>query len=201
MVNQFLPHSNIRLCSPRDAAQIRDIYAPFCSQDCIVSFELEAPSLSEMAQRIEGTLQMYPWLVWEEGGQVAGYAYAGAHRQRPAYQWSVDTSIYLHPRCQKKGVGSKLYNILLTLLRAQGFYNAYAGITLPNEGSVHLHKKVGFKDLTVYPRVGFKAGKWLDVAWYQLQLVEPSDDHPPSAPIAINNVLAQGNWFDAPDLL
>ena len=161
----------IRLATPRDAAGIHAIYAPIV-RDTFVSFELEAPTESQLAQRIAATLRKYPWLVFEDAEGVAGYAYAGEHRERLAYQWSVDVSCYVHPRARGRGIGSALYRALARVLRAQGFCNAFVGIALPNAASVALHESVGFTPLGVYRNVGYKLGAWHDSGWWQCTLGE-----------------------------
>jgi L-amino acid N-acyltransferase YncA len=159
----------IRLATLDDAQAIRDIYAPFC-ESTPVSFETQAPSVEEMRRRIAKTLHSFPWLVCDRGGEIAGYAYASAHRERAAYRWSVEVSAYVRDGCRRTGVGRALYTRLLELVRSQGFCTALAGITLPNPGSVGLHESMGFERLGVYRRIGFKCGEWHDVAWYQLAL-------------------------------
>ena len=125
-----------------------------------------------------------PWLVaTDEHGRVVGYAYAGRHRERAAYRWSVDISAYIDPAWQGRGVGRRLYDALLAILRRQGFVNAFAGITLPNPASVALHEAIGMRRVGVFERVGYKSGAWHDVAWYGMRLVEPPD--PPSEPIPL----------------
>jgi L-amino acid N-acyltransferase YncA len=162
----------IRLATEGDAEQIAAIYAPNVT-DTVISFELEPPSADEMRRRIEGTLQRYPWLVCERhDGRLLGYAYAGAHGSRAAYQWSVDVSVYVHEDARRKGVGRALYASLFAALSLQGFYNAYAGATLPNPASVGLHESVGFRQVGVYRGVGYKLGAWHDVVWWHLALRE-----------------------------
>jgi phosphinothricin acetyltransferase len=123
-----------------------------------------------MRRRIAATLPIYPWLVCERAGSIAGYAYASRHREREAYRWSVDVAVYVHPDRRHAGVGRALYTSLLGLLRFQGFYNAFAGIALPNPASVGLHETMGFRQLGIYRNVGFKCGAWQDVGWWQLPL-------------------------------
>ncbi len=173
--------ASIRLATERDAEQIADIYAPNVT-DTIISFEFEPPTADEMRRRIELTLQRYPWLVCERhDGRLLGYAYAGAHGSRAAYQWSVDVSVYVHEEARRKGVGRALYASLFAALTLQGFYNAYAGATLPNPASVGLHEAVGFRPVGVYRGVGYKLGAWHDVVWWHLPLRERVEDpHPPS---------------------
>ena len=112
----------------------------------------------------------FPWLVCATADDMVGYAYASRHRERAAYGWSTDVAIYVDRRLQRSGVGRGLYTSLLALLRLQGFYNAYAGITLPNEASVGLHEAMGFEPVGIYKNVGYKLGRWHSVAWFALQL-------------------------------
>lgn len=175
----------IRLATADDAGTIAAIYAPFVTETA-VSFEIDAPDAEEMERRIVETFEHFPWLVCEVGGYVAGYAYASRHRSRTAYQWSVDTAIYTHPQYRRVGMGRALYTSLLAALPLQGFYNAYAGIALPNAASVGLHEAFGFGPVGVYRQVGFKFGRWHDVGWWQIALQPPSD--PASAPVPLADV-------------
>ena len=173
----------IRSAAAADARAIRDIYAPFVT-DSATSFETEPPDVSEMARRIDDLREKLPWLVYEADGAVLGYAYASPHRAaRKAYQWCVETSIYVHSEARKRGVGRALYVSLFELLRRQGYANAYAGITLPNAASVSLHESMGFRPVGVYPRIGFKFGRWHDVAWFQLRLQEAAVPVPDPLPV------------------
>src|SRR5918996_222132 len=140
--------SSIRLATERDAEEIASIYAPNVT-DTIISFELEPPTADEMRLRIEATLERCPWLVCEREGRVLGYAYADAHGSRAAYRWSVDVSVYVHEDARRMGLGRALYTSLFAALDLQGFYNAYAGATLPNPASVGLHEAVGFRPVGV----------------------------------------------------
>ena len=169
----------IRVASPGDAAGVHRIYAPIV-RDTVISFELEVPTVEEIAARIAKTLPEFPWLVDERDGHLAGYAYASRHRERRAYQWSVDVSCYVDEAWRGRGVGRGLYRALLHLLRLQGFQSAFAGIALPNAGSVALHGAVGFVPIGVYRDVGFKLGEWRDTGWWQCRLGEPVAD--PRAP-------------------
>lgn len=168
----------IRIAQEDDAKAILDIYTPYVVRTAI-SFENNPPTLTEMRQRILRTLQTYPWLVYERAGSLTGYAYASAHRSRLAYQWSVDTAIYVDTQTQRSGVGRTLYTALFALLRLQGFYNAYAGIAQPNPASVGLHEAVGFQAFAQYNQVGFKLGRWHDVGWWHLEL-QPKQANPVS---------------------
>ena len=171
----------IRIANLEDAAAVAAIYAPVVAHTHI-SFETDAPDAHEMRGRIEKTLAILPWLVAEDAaGAVCGYAYASKHRERAAYQWSVDTTVYVRDDMRGQGVGRALYGRLLPLLAELGYYQAFAGIALPNAGSVGLHEAVGFEALGVYRNVGFKNGEWRDVGWWQKAL-RPLDT--PSAPQA-----------------
>jgi len=161
----------IRSAEPQDARAIRDIYAPFVAENA-TSFEVTVPDVSEMERRINDSRAQYPWLVFEGDANVLGYAYASSHRQRKAYQWCADVSVYVHAEARNCGVGKALYNALFEMLRRQGYINAYAGITLPNPASVRLHESLGFVQVGIYSRVGFKLGKWHDVSWFHLRLQE-----------------------------
>ena len=182
--------TSIRLGRASDAAAIAEIYAPYVDGSA-VSFEAEPPSADAVRTRMAETMKMYPWLVCD-CGVVAGYAYATGHRLRAAYQWCVETSVYVHPVYQHMGVARGLYTSLFAILAAQGFVNAYAGITLPNARSVALHERLGFLPLVVYRGIGFKAGAWHDVGWWHLVITR----HPPSPsdPKPLAEVQRQPEW-------
>lgn len=170
----------IRPAKPADAKQCLDIYEPIVLETPI-SFETEAPTVEEFERRIRDTMESYPWLVGVADGRVAGYAYACKHRQRRAYQWSVEVSAYVDEAFRRKGVGRSLYERLFEYLKRQGFCNAYAGIALPNPASVAFHESMGFEPVGIYKSVGFKLGRWHDVGWWALRLADA--DCAPAAPI------------------
>lgn len=153
-----------------DAATTARIYAPYVT-DAWVSFEERAPDASEMARRIEASRGTLPWLVARIADSVVGYAYASEHRVRAGYRWSVDVSVYVLPDHQRMGIARQLYGKLFTLLAAQGYVNAYAGIALPNEASEKLHRSLGFRTVGIYHHVGFTAGAWHDTLWLERALV------------------------------
>ena len=161
-----------------DAAACAAIYAPYV-EDGPTSFEERAPDAAELAERIARSKETHGWLVAEAGGAIAGFAYACPHRSRPAYRWSVDVSVYVAAGHQGEGHGRRLYEALLANLRECGFRVACAGITLPNEASVALHERLGFEPVGVYRGIGWKAGAWRDVGWWQLELTPPGDEPPP----------------------
>ncbi len=161
----------VRLATADDAEGILAIYAPIV-RETTISFELEPPTVAEMRRRIETTLARLPWLVCESGRGVEGYAYASKHRERAAYQWSVDVSVYVAEGMRGKGLGRRLYTSLLRMLQDLGYYSALAGIALPNPASVTLHEAMGFRPIGVYRKIGYKLGAWHDVGWWQRQLRE-----------------------------
>lgn len=172
--------ANVRVARPEDGARVAEIYAPYVVETPI-TFETEAPSADAMSERIARTLARFPWLVWEEGGRISGYAYASEHRARAAYRWCVEVAVYVDAAAQRRGVGRELYRSLFPVLARQGLRNAYAGITLPNAASVGLHEEVGFERLAVYRRIGWKLGAWHDVGWWERSLALHTPD--PAEPI------------------
>jgi len=157
-----------RRCTAGDAVAIAAIYDPIVANTTI-SFEETPPGPDEMRRRIVAAGDRYPWLALERDGSLAGYVSASQHRARAAYRWSVDVSAYVAPSAQRS-VARRLYVVLLELLAMQGFQSAYAGVALPNEASMRLHRNVGFKDVGTYHGVGFKFGTWHDVTWLERDL-------------------------------
>ena len=145
------------------------------------TFEEEPPEAPEMGLRIREHAATHGFLVDERNGRVAGYAYAEPHRERPAYRWSVDVSVYVDESHRGQGVGRGLYEALFGLLRRQGIRTAVAGIALPNDASIRLHESLGFEPVGVYRRIGWKLGTWHDVSWWQLDLGE--GDAEPAEPL------------------
>jgi L-amino acid N-acyltransferase YncA len=175
-----VPPARIRPAeAERDAAPCAAIYSRYVHESA-VSFEEVAPSDREMAGRIERIGATHPWLVAEHDRGVVGFAYASRHRERAAYRWAVDVTVYVDPAHHRRGIGRRLYEALLALLRERGFHVACAGIALPNDASVRLHEALGFEPVGVYRDIGYKAGAWHDVGWWQIRLVPP--DGPPAEP-------------------
>jgi len=190
--------ARIRFARPEDAGAVAAIYAPFC-ESTAASFETVAPTAEQMAERIARILPQYPWLVCDVDGQVAGYVYACGHRERAAYGWAVEVTAYLGAPYRRRGIGRALYTSLFAILRRQGYYKAFAGITLPNAASVGLHEAMGFKPIGVYRGAGYKLGRWLDVGWWQMALQPERTDPSPPQPIgaildsdAVAAALAEG---------
>jgi L-amino acid N-acyltransferase YncA/metal-sulfur cluster biosynthetic enzyme len=166
----------------RDAVACAAIYAPHVEASP-TSFEERPPSAGEIAARIERAAETHAWLVAVGDGEVLGYAYACSHRERPAYRWAADVSVYVSDARRRQGVGRDLYLALFERLRQQGLRMACAGITLPNEASVVLHERLGFVPAGVFRRIGWKLGAWRDVGWWQLEL-SPESDEQPAEPLA-----------------
>jgi L-amino acid N-acyltransferase YncA len=169
----------VRDASERDAAACAAIYAPYVTGTA-VTFEAEPPSPAEMAERIRASSQGHAWVVLERDGRVAGYAYGAPHHHRAAYRWACEVSVYLELGLRRTGGGRMLYEALLPRLAARGFRMAVAGMTLPNDASVGLHRAMGFEEIGIYRRIGFKHGAWHDVAWTQRALGNGED--PPAEP-------------------
>ncbi len=189
----------IRDADPQlDASACAAIYAPYVS-DTAVSFEIEPPIPQQMAERIEVASRMHAWLVLEDEGRVVGYAYGSRMHVRAAYRWSCEVSIYLELGRRRTGAGRALYEVLLARLAERGYRTAIAGMTLPNTASVGLHSAMGFKEVGIYRRIGWKAGAWHDVQWWQLDL-HPGEPGPPEelsgvtadAPNAVHQTAAEG---------
>jgi L-amino acid N-acyltransferase YncA len=160
---------SIRPATLHDAEALLAIYRPYVLTTAI-SFELEPPTLDEFRARVQRALADYAWLVAERDAAPVAYAYGTPHRARGAYKWSVETSVYAAPSNHRQGVGRTLYEALLPMLAQKGYCNAYAGITLPNDASVALHRRVGFQAVGVFRAVGRKLGAWQDVSWWHCPL-------------------------------
>lgn len=159
----------VRPATINDAKAISEIYRPYV-QATAVSFEMEAPSANEFAQRIQTFSLRYPFLVYEAGDEVIGYAYGSGYRERAAYQYAAAVSVYIKQAHHGQGIGTALYNELFTWLAKQGLHTCLAGITLPNEKSIGLHKAFGFQVAGILHSVGYKFGQWHDVMWMQKML-------------------------------
>ena len=161
---------SIRPATVNDAAAIADIYNHYVTETCI-TFETDPVSATEMSQRIADLITAsLPWLVAEQAGAILGYAYATKWRARAAYRFSLESTVYLAVDASGKGIGSQLYTALLTKIRAMSAHAVIGGIALPNEASIGLHEKLGFKKVAHFEQVGFKQDRWIDVAYWQLLL-------------------------------
>jgi L-amino acid N-acyltransferase YncA len=169
--------SVIRDAVAADAERCASIYAPYVLETAI-SFESEPPTAAEMARRIAEAQRAHAWLVLEDDGDVVGYAYGGTFMSRAAYQWATAVSVYLASGRRRTGAGRALYEALFDRLAARGHRTALAGISLPNEASTGLHRALGFEQVGIYRRVGWKLGRWHDVAWFQRALGEDGPPEP-----------------------
>ena len=170
----------IRIATEADVPEILAIYAPYV-ENTTVSFEYDVPCRREFMQRFYTITEQFPWLVWEEDGQILGYAYAARPFPRAAYSWDAEPSIYLCPGAKGRGIGRKLYAALEEILKIQGYQVLYAIITQENAASVAFHEKMGYEMLSLFPRCGFKHGRWLGVYWMEKRL--SSVETPNSFPI------------------
>jgi L-amino acid N-acyltransferase YncA len=157
---------SVRVATAADGVACARIYEPYVRETAI-TFETEPPDATEMAARIEAAREMYAWLVLEDGGEVVGYAYGGSFRARAAYRFSCEVSVYIERGRVRTGAGRALYTALLERLAERGCHLAVAGMTLPNDASVGLHRALGFEDVGVFREVGYKLGAWHDVRWMQ----------------------------------
>ena len=169
----------IRIATEADLPAMLAIYAPYVLTTTY-SFEYEVPTESTFLQRFRSCTRQFPWLVWEENGEVLGYAYGSAPFERAAYAWCAESSIYLRPDAQGRGIGGKLYRVLEQLLRKQGYQTLYAIVTQENTGSLQFHSRVGFTHLATFPRCGYKFGRWNGVVWMEkpLEIVESPGNSP-----------------------
>ena len=184
----------IRFAKKEDISHILEIYRPYV-ESTTVSFEYVCPSLEEFMGRFTKYTHQFPWLVWEEEGEILGYAYACAPFTRMAYSWVAEASVYLHPKAHRKGIGSALYDSLEELLRKQGYLTLYALVTSENTSSLAFHKARGYEVRADFPRQGYKMGKALGVIWLEktLQFVE----YPKELPISVNTLVKiDSNFLD-----
>ena len=174
---------SVRIAHDDDAAAIHAIYAPSVIAGS-ATFETVLPGVDAMRERIRARLQHYPYLVWDEAGEVLAYAYAGRFRERAAYDWIAETSIYVRADAQRRGIARRLYGTLLAAMRLQGIHQAVGVITLPGTVSVALHESMGFSAAGVWRQAGFKQGQWWDVGVWQKQLQPAANPPLPVQPFA-----------------
>jgi len=179
----------IRIADAADAAQIHAIYAPSVIHG-VATFETALPGVPAMRERIVQRLAQYPWLVWESRGEILAYAYASRFRERAAYDWIAETSIYVREDAQRQGIARRLYGVLLEAMRLQGINQAVGVITLPGGPSVRMHEAMGFTPAGVWRQSGYKLGRWWDVGVWQKTLQTPAESPAPVLPFA--------EWRDSP---
>jgi L-amino acid N-acyltransferase YncA len=159
----------LRSCTVDDAVRICDIYNHYVLET-VITFEESVVSPTEMAQRILDVTSRLPWLVWERDSEILGYAYASPWKVRSAYKNSVESTVYLAPTATGQGIGTKLYAALIADLRRRGLHCVVGGAALPNPASIALHEKMGFVKVAQFREIGFKHGRWVDVAYWELIL-------------------------------
>ncbi|MEW5834235.1 MAG: N-acetyltransferase family protein [Pseudomonadota bacterium] len=181
----------IRIATVEDAAAFHAIYAPHVLEG-VATFETVLPGVEVMRERVLGRLEHYPWLVWEEAGEVLAYAYASRFRERAAYDWIAETSIYVRADAQRRGIARRLYGTLLDALRLQGIFQAVGVITLPGPTSVAAHEAMGFAPAGVWRQAGYKLGRWWDVGVWQKTLSEPGN--PPTPVVPFRELRTRPAW-------
>ena len=167
----------LRIATPNDGAALADIYRHYVT-DTTVSFEYKAPSTEEFSERIAHKLEKHPYIVAELDGKPIGYAYASDFRERAAYAWDTELSVYVSREMQHTGVGHMLYSALIRILKAQNFANLYAWITNPNPISESFHRSMGFEKICDIPATGYKMGEWHNVSWYQMRIAGMDEPKP-----------------------
>ncbi len=172
----------IRFAVPEDSSALLRIYAQYI--DTPITFERTLPTEAEFAERIASITTIYPYLVWEKGGIIIGYAYAHRQMEREAYQWNAELSIYLDKTVHSNGAGTTLYQVLIELLALQGVKTVYGGVTVPNEKSERLHLGFGFQRLGTYHNTGYKNGQWHHVSWFEKAIAPYQSDPAPIRPLS-----------------
>ena len=156
----------IRMAMEADVPAMLAIYSPYVL-NTTASFEYEPPTEAEFLARFRGITDRFPWLVWEEEGEILGYAYGSLPFERAAYAWCAEASVYLKSEARGRGIGKKLYEALEKFLRAQGYCKVYAIITSENAASLAFHRKMGYKFTGEFPNCGYKFGRWMGVIWME----------------------------------
>ena len=181
----------IRIATATDAEAFHAIYLPHVLEG-VATFETVPPGVHAMRERVLTRLEHYPWLVWEEAGEVLAYAYASRFRERAAYDWIAETSIYVRSDAQRRGIARRLYGTLLESMRLQGLHQAVGVITLPGAVSVAAHEAMGFTPAGVWRQTGYKLGQWWDVGVWQKTLSDPAN--PPAPVIPFRDLCEQPVW-------
>lgn len=176
----------IRLATIADAEATLSVYAPYVLHSS-ATFEYEVPKMDEFKKKIEKITAQYPWLVCECDGGIVGYAYGSMHRDRTAYQWSPEATVYLDERFHRKGIARVLYSALFEMLKMQGYYTAFAGVLATNEKSVEFHRAMGFEDIGLFKNIGYKLGEWHTNLWMQYEIQKPILN--PPVPIGIGEIV------------
>lgn len=171
----------IRIATRADVPEILEIYGPYV-ENTTISFEYTVPTEAVFLERFQTITAQFPWLVWEEGGTILGYAYASPPYARAAYGWCAEPSVYLRPEARRKGIGKSLYAALETVLLRQGYQVLYALVTSENEDSLRFHEAMGYTTRAVFPDCAWKFGRSLGVTWLEKRLT--SVETPSEAPVS-----------------
>lgn len=183
----------IRIATEADIAPMLAIYAPYV-QNTTCSFEYEPPTPEELLRRFRDYTRQFPWLVWEEAGEILGYAYGSApFGDRAAYAWCAEASVYVRQDQRGRGIGRRLYAALEALLTRQGYQSLYALITTENPASLAFHRAVGYAPRAEFPRCGFKFGRWLGIHWYEKRL--SFVEFPSAAPVSWKEIVIDAQNF------
>lgn len=177
----------ITLAKQSDAKELLAIYSPYV-EETTISFEYLPPTVEDFSHRIETITKTYPYLIYRIEEEIVGYAYASTFKTRAAFMWDVETSVYVKPEYHQAGVARKLYEVLLELLKKQGFYQVYAYICIPNRKSVRFHEKMGFSHCAIYKNTGFKHGQWCDLLCMEKQIQAITPTMPPTPPLSIDEL-------------
>lgn len=177
---------NIRLVTPADAEAALKVYAPYVLHTAN-TFEYEIPSVDDFRTKIEKITAQYPWLVCECDGEIVGYAYGSTHRERAAYQWSPESTVYISENHHRKGIARVLYNTLFALLKEQGYINVFASVLVTNVNSVEFHKAYGFEEIGLFKNIGYKLDEWHTNLWLQYTIQEHFIN--PTYPVKIGELI------------
>ncbi|MDR2108320.1 MAG: GNAT family N-acetyltransferase [Coriobacteriales bacterium] len=181
--------AQIRIAKSTDSQAILDIYAPYIEQTAI-TFTSRTPTLGQVTRTMSDIKRRYPYLVCEFDGEVVGFAYAYRVRPQEAYRWNAELSVYINPDFHGRGIATALYTALFQLLKAQGYCNLYAVITLPNEASIALHSHFGFTQCMVQRACGYKLGEWRDVLWMEYRVPGAADPGEHGVPLPLDELNA-----------
>ncbi len=176
----------IRSVSAGDAGELLAIYAPYVT-DTAITFEYEVPTEEEFSRRIRNTLNRFPYLAAvcrgeTQSDEIVGYAYVSPFKERAAYDWAVETSIYVKSGEHGKGIGTLLYEVLEAVMRKQGIQNMNACIAWPNPESISFHERFGYRTVAHFTKCGYKQGRWYDMIWMEKLLGEHGDEPAPVIP-------------------
>ena len=179
----------IRIATEADVPAILSVYAPYILTST-ATFEYEVPSEADFLRRFQTITSRFPWLVWEENGEILGYAYASAPYERAAFAWCAEPSVYLRPQARGRGIAAALYTALEDILRIQGYQVLYALITAENEASLRFHEKQGYVRSVCFDSCGFKFGRWLGLIWMEKRLksVKIPSGQPDPWPVVMQDV-------------